>query len=124
MDVTKTLPAAAPNAVGVNVTDSVQLAVAARLAPQLWLTAKPDVAVMLDRLSAAVPVLVKVMLRAVEVMFTVWLPKANDAGASATAGTGTGAPVPVRLTTALPLLASEASVSVALRALSAVGVKV
>lgn len=122
-EVTETLPEAAPRAVGVKVTDKAQFAVAARLVPQLWLTAKPEVAVMPEMPSAAVPVLVKVTLRAVEVTLTVWFPKASDAVDSVTAGAGTGAPVPDRLRTALPLLASEASVSVALRAPAAAGVK-
>jgi hypothetical protein len=79
---------------------------------------------MLEMLSAAEPVFCKVTLRAVEVTLSVWLPKASDPGNSETAGAGAAAPVPDRLMEAAPLLASEVSVSVALRAPTAPGVKV
>jgi hypothetical protein len=124
-ETTETLPVAAPRAVGEKVTDTLQLAAAARLAPQVVpLTANGAVAAMLEMLSAAVPEFVKVMARAAEVVPLVWLPKAREAGASATTGAGAAVAVPLNVTAAFPLLALEAIVSVALRAPVAVGANV
>lgn len=51
------------------------------------------------------------------------MPKANEPGARATEGAGTAAPLPAKPSTAAPLLASDDSVSVALRVPVAAGVK-
>lgn len=52
------------------------------------------------------------------------MPNASEAGDRPTTGVGMAVPVPDRLTAALPLLASEPTVSVAVRAPTAAGVKV
>ncbi len=121
LDATDTLPAAAPAAVGVNVDEMTQLAPVFRLAPQLCDTPNGAVAEMLLMIKAAEPLLVSVAVRAVDGTATVWLLKASAAGARLTAGASAGAPVPDRLSTAEPLLASEPTVSVAVRAPDAPG---
>jgi len=117
------LPVAAPATVGVKLLVKVQLALAARLAPQLCDTAKPLVAAMPEISNAPEPLLFSVTLRPVEVTPTVWLPNASEAGTRLTLGVASAAPVPARLSSAAPLLALEARVSVALRAPVALGLK-
>jgi hypothetical protein len=73
--------------------------------------------------SAAVPVFESVAVCAVLTEPTLRLPKAGGE-VSVVVGAGAGEPLPVRLSTALPLLASETSVSVPLRVPTAAGVKV
>ena len=75
-------------------------------------------------LSAALPVLLSVMLRLALVVPTTWLPKARLLGARPTTGAGACWPVPLRATLPVPLLAFEANCSVAVRLPVAVGRKV
>jgi len=56
LSVMLSVPAPVPVAVGVKVTLTVQLELAATLVPQLLVCAKSPLAVMLERLAAAVPV--------------------------------------------------------------------
>jgi hypothetical protein len=71
LEATETLPEAAPVLDGVNVTDNVQLAAAARLVPQLFVTPNPLVAAMEVMDNAAEPLFVRVTGRAVEATPTV-----------------------------------------------------
>ncbi len=119
----RTLPLAAPAAVGVKTIESVQLAAAGRLEAQLFETANAALAAMLESASGAEPLLVSVTVRAPEATPIDWLPKSSVGGASATAGTATAAPVPDRLSTALPLTAFDAIEAVAVRVPTAPGVK-
>ena len=123
-EATLRLPLAAPLALGVKEADKVHDAPAATLAPQLLVTAKGPVAVMPPRLKEPEPVFVSVTVRSADSTPIPWLPKSSEPGARLTAGAGAAAPVPARLSTALPLLAFEAMVKVALRAPTAPGVKV
>ncbi len=60
MSVTVTVPLRVPVAVGLKVTEIVQLAPAATLVPQVFVCAKSPLTPMLARLSVAVPVLLSV----------------------------------------------------------------
>ena len=79
-----------PLAVGVKVTLRVQLALAARLAPQVLVWEKSPLfvpaMVTLVMLSVALPVLVSVMGAAELVVPTTWLPKLYDGGDRFTKG--------------------------------------
>src|SRR6185436_9562129 len=101
--VTLTAPALAPVVVGVKVTPTAQLAPAASEAGQAllaianWLALAPLRAT--DEIaSAALPVLLTVIVWAAEVVLMTWLPKAIDAGASASTGAAAVVPVPVSAT--------------------------
>ena len=122
-ETTLMLPLTAPATLGVKLLVRVQALPAARMAPQLCDTAKPLLAAMPEISSAPEPLLFSVTLRPVEVTPTVWLPNASEAGARFTAGVASAAPVPAKLSSAAPLLAFEARVSVALRAPTALGLK-
>ena len=88
------VPRLVPTAVGVNITETVQLARAARLEPQVFVWAKsPEVAIELI-VSAAVPVLVSVTVWAALVVPSVCEAKVRLVGESVTAG-ALAAPVPV-----------------------------
>jgi hypothetical protein len=83
-------PLREPLAVGVKVTLRVQLALAARLEPQLLVSAKSllfvPAMVTPVMLSVALPVLVSVMGAAELVVPAIWLPKSYDDGERATKG--------------------------------------
>ena len=115
----------APEAVGVNVILMVQLALAAKLAPQLLVCAKSPLLtpamLMLVRLNAAVPLLVSVTAWAALPIPTDWLPNAIDVGESVAAG---APPVPERTSVCGLPGASSAITSVADRVPAAVGVNV
>ena len=64
-----------PTVVGVNVTLIVQLEFAARLLPQVLVSAKPAVTLMLFRVRLALPPFVKVNAAGVLVEFRTWLLK-------------------------------------------------
>src|SRR5208282_4477116 len=85
------LPVSVPAAVGVKVTEMVQLALAARLVPQVLVCAKLPVAAMplIDR--APAPVFFKVIVCAALVVPTVWLAKVRLVGEKLTAGVGAAA---------------------------------
>ena len=80
---------------GVNVTLSVQLAEAASVAPQLWVT--PNMLPMVLPIAvidkAALPELVRVMLRPELVDPTSWLENINQVGFNVTAGAAGATPV-------------------------------
>jgi hypothetical protein len=126
LDATLTLPLAAPDAVGVKVTAKLQVALAAKLLPQLCVTAKPALAVMLPKLTVPVPTLLNTVVRKADATPVLWLPNAKLDGAkfSNRVGATTAAPVPLRLKAAAPLLASDVKLRVALRKPTAPGVKV
>ena len=69
MSVTETAPVRAPAAVGVKVTEIVQVPAAATDAPQVLVWLKSPLAAMLAIVSAAVPVLVSVTTWAVLALF-------------------------------------------------------
>jgi hypothetical protein len=85
-------PLREPLAVGVKVTLRVQLALAARLEPQVLVWEKSPLfvpaMVTLVMLSVALPVLVSVMGAAELVVPITWLPKSYDDGERATKGVG------------------------------------
>src|ERR1039457_356981 len=96
---TVTFPEAAPAAVGVNVTLTVQDAPAAIEAPQVLVDANGPVAETEDTLAAAPPVLVTVTVWAAEVEPTAWLPKDREVGDAASVALPPElVPVPDRLT--------------------------
>jgi hypothetical protein len=88
----------APTSAGVNVTDIVQLARAARLFPQVSISLKSvafvPVTVMLVRLTVAVPGFETVSVWAALVVPGFWVPNETLVGLSETCGTPT--PVPLR----------------------------
>ena len=86
MSVTVTSPARGPDAVGVNVTAMVQLAPLARLVPQLVVSAKSPLAMMLVMFRTAPPVLVRITFCGGLVVLTIWLAKVKLDGRKATAG--------------------------------------
>jgi hypothetical protein len=102
-----------------------QVALATKLLPQLCATAKPALAVMPVKLTVPVPALLNTALREVDVTPVLWLPNAKLDGAkfSNKAGATTAAPVPLRLRAAVPLLASDSQLKVALRKPTALGAK-
>ena len=80
------LPVAAPPAVGVNVTLTVQDAPAASEDPQVFVCANGAPAETDDRLAVAVPVLVTVTVWAALADPTAWLPNDRDAGEAVSVG--------------------------------------
>ena len=86
-------PVSVPEAVGLKVTEIVQLAFTARLVPQVLVCAKLPEAAMLLNVSAAVPVLLSVTACVALVVPTVWLANVKLAGDKLTTGTAaTAAP--------------------------------
>jgi hypothetical protein len=96
-------PARAPVAVGVKVTEMVQVAFLAKLVPQVSVSAKSPLALMLVNVNVALPTLVTVMggrplvAPVLIVVPTNWLPKGKAVAERLMAGPK-GVPVPVRLT--------------------------
>src|ERR1035437_10222364 len=80
------VPVRAPGAVGLKVTEMVQLAPAATGEPQVLARAKSPVAAIVDTVSAAVPLLVSVTFTTGLIVPTVWAPKFSAAGLSKTLG--------------------------------------
>src|SRR5947209_6297474 len=127
-----TVAVRAPVAAGVNVTVKAQLADAATGPPARGHGATPEPATakspgfeparaMLVMLRVAVPLLVRVAVGRGLVVLRRWTPKARLVGAKGTAGTITG---PASDTSCGLLGASSVMVTVAVRALAAVGVNV
>jgi hypothetical protein len=79
--------------VGVNVTLMAQLAPAARVGPQVFVSAKSPLATIDVMSNTAAPVFVSVTNCGALVVVTVWVPKARVGGKRVTAGAG--APVPL-----------------------------
>lgn len=94
LSVTTSEPLLLLDAVGVNVTLILQLAPAARPAPQLFICAKSPVRVIPVIVRGAPPVLLRVTTWAALVVPAVWLGKLTLVGERATAG---ASPVPVRV---------------------------
>jgi hypothetical protein len=90
-----TAPVLVPVAVGLKVTLRVQLALVARLAPQLLVWKKSPLTVMLVMLRVALPVLLRVTLWALLLIPTSCAGKVKEVGKRLTTG---AVPVPVRLT--------------------------
>lgn len=113
------LPLRAPAAVGVKVTLMVQLAAAARVAPQVVVLAKSPLMPMLAMFSVAPPLLVRVTVCAALVLPTFCEVKVSVVGLGDTPG---AKPVPLRAAdcTTTPLLTTVTS---PVRAPLAVGVK-
>jgi hypothetical protein len=88
LSVIVTAPVRVPAAVGLKVTLSVQLALAARLEPQVLVWEKSPLAVMLEIVRAPLPLFVSVIVSGGLVVPTTWLPKSYDDGERATKGTG------------------------------------
>ena len=88
-------PLREPAAVGVKVTLIVQKALAARLEPQVLVWEKSPLAVMLEIVRAAFPVLLNVTLCALLLVPTACAGKVNEEGEKLAPG---AVPVPVRLT--------------------------
>ena len=95
LSATEIEPFRLPVAVGVNVTEIAHVPEAATEVPQVLVWLKSPLAVMLVMESAAVPVLVRVMLCAALVVLSAWLPKVRLVGEKLTAG---AIPVPLRET--------------------------
>src|SRR5262245_33130537 len=87
------VPDRLPTAAGVKVTLMLQLAPGASDAGQLLFCEKSPVTVIAARLSAAVPVLVRLIGWEALLVFTTWLAKVSDCGENATCG---ATPVPLR----------------------------
>ena len=121
--VTMMPPERRPTAVGVKVTLSVQEPAAATEAPQLWLSAKSPLAVMLAMVSAALPVVLSVTVCAALVLPTLRVVKVSVVGLSDTAG-AVATPVPETPTLCGLPAASLVMTTLPLRAPDVVGVKV
>lgn len=120
-----TLAVRLPDTAGVKVTLMVQLAPAARLVPQLFVSAKsvallPKTARLLT-LNATLLVFVKVVCWAEPVLPRDWVPKLRLVGEKVAEG---GSPVPLRFMVAGVAEALSVMVSVAVRVPVAVGLKV
>lgn len=118
------VPVGVPAAVGVNVTEIVQLAPAATLEPQVFVSAKSPDAVtdVMDR--AAVPELVRVTACAALVVPSVREAKVRLVGESTTAGAVTPAPVPLKLAVCGEPLALSEIISAPVRVPTTDGVNV
>jgi len=90
-------PARGPVAVGVKVTEIVQVAFLAKLVPQVSVSAKSPLALMLVNISVALPTLVTVTLCLLLVEPTNWFPNGTAVAERLMAGPK-GVPVPIRLT--------------------------
>ena len=88
-------PLLVPPAVGLKVTEIVQLALALTLVPQVLVWEKSPLAVMLEMLSEALPVLVRVTVCAVLPFPTSWAEKVSKEDDKRTAGPN---PVPPKVT--------------------------
>lgn len=94
------VPPVKPTVLGVKVMLRVQLALAARLVPQLLVCAKPALATMLEMVKGPVVKLVIVTIIAALVVLRVWGGKLTDVGEKLTEGkTIADPPRPVRLIT-------------------------
>jgi hypothetical protein len=118
------VPVLVPPATGLKVTEIVQLAPALTLLAQVWVWEKSPLAVMLAIASGALPVLVRVTVRAVLLVPDIWAEKVSEEDDKLTTGP---VPVPLKVTVcvlpATPLLLSV-MVSVPLSGPVAVGEKV
>jgi len=92
---TPTRPAVA---LGVNVMLKLHDALAAKLGPQVLLTAKPPVGAMPAMASAALPVLVNVAVFGALLVPIACSENVSDVGANNTTGTATCVPIPLKLT--------------------------
>jgi hypothetical protein len=96
-----------PPDTGLKVTEIVQLAPALTVVPQLLVWEKSPLAVMLEMVSEALPVLVRVTVCAVLLVPDIWAEKVSEEDDKLTTG---AVPVPVKLTVcvlpATPLLLS------------------
>jgi hypothetical protein len=115
-------PFRVPGAVGVKVTVKLQKAPAPSPLPQLFVTAKSPLTVMLAKLSAAAPMLVNAIVFAALLVPSVCAAKLSEAGLSET--TGAAKPVPLKLIVSGLLAALLLITMLPLRAPTAVGVKV
>lgn len=93
--VTVSVPVAEPEAVGVNVTETVQLAPAARVLPQVLVCANGPVVATAEMSAVAPPPLVTVVVCAALVEPTVVLPNVSSAGDADSDGVAGVVPVPV-----------------------------
>jgi hypothetical protein len=125
VDTTVTLPAYAATLAGAKLTLIAQLALAASEARQVCVTPKPVPLGVIDVMPRlALPVLVSVIVFAALVVPVVWLPNVRLVGFNVTAGAGAAVPLPVNATLCGLPAALDGMPSVALRAVSAAGVKV
>ena len=118
------VPVRVPVAVGMKVTDTVQLAPVARLLPQLLVCEKSPVVETEVMLRLADPLFVTVTVCAALVVFTVWLAKLRLTGDSDTEGVGALVPVPLSATLCGLPVALSAIDSVPVRVPVVVGLKV
>ena len=116
-----TTPVLVPVAVGVKVTLRVQLALVARLEPQVLVWEKSPLTVMLVMLRVALPVLLRVTLWALLLPPTACAGKVKEVGERLTTG---AVPVPVRLTDCVAGLALSVMVTAPVLVPVAVGLKV
>jgi hypothetical protein len=105
LSVNEIAPLLTPLTVGVKVTEMAQLALTARLAPQVLVWAKSPEAAMLVNESVAVPVFFNVTVCTALVVPTAWLANVKLVGDRLTAGSAA---------TAAPLSATDSVESVAL----------
>jgi hypothetical protein len=126
LSVIVTMPVRVPAAVGVKVTEIVQLPPAATLDPQLLVSAKSPDAVIEVTDRAAVPELVSVTVWAALVMPSACGANVRLVGESVTVGAVTAetAPVPLKATVCGEPLALSVIVTAPVRVPAAVGVKV
>lgn len=117
-----TVPTRLPATLGLKVTLRSQKPDAPKPAPQLFVTAKSPVVLMLVRLKTAPPVLVSLMVCTALVLPSAVAGKLIVVGLSAT--TGTANPVPLKLTVLGLLLASLVMTTLPLKGPTAVGAKV
>ena len=122
------LAASAPAAAGLNSTDTVQVAAAANVAPQVVADLRNDVAlapVMVSEVSVTVPVPVFLMVTtcAAVVEPTVVEAKVSEVGDSETVKVEAVAPVPVMVAVCVPVPALSRTSSVAVRVPAATGLK-
>jgi hypothetical protein len=89
------VPVRVPTAVGLKVTEMVQLAPALTEVPQVLVWEKSPLAVMLEMVSEALPVLVRVTVCAALLVPSIWAAKVREEDDKLTAD---AVPVPVKLT--------------------------
>lgn len=122
LSVMVTAPTRLPVAVGVNVTLKSQKPPAPKPEPQLLVTEKSPLAVILVRLSAAPPLLVSLTTCAALLVPIVCAAKLSEVGLSE--ATGTATPVPFKPSVMVPLAESLLITKLPVRAPAAVGEKV